>query len=343
MVKKKATCYNVIFKNSFLEKSMKKSVLLSILFFIILIGCGSDANKKSVTIDEITGFIPEKASGIFTINYKKIRKYGVYKEILSDLKSEVKMKSSVVDDMSREFREELDYIVITTFNGESENDELLIMLAGNYEKDKIKSLLGKGEITKYDSVDIYKFSGKDAKGKNIEGFIAPVDGNMLLMSSSLELVQKSLDLKKANGSKNNNKELKKYIKGYGKKRRILSLAWKFPEKYRQLTRDIPFAKINLSKAEVIVAHVNYVNNVWDGIIKLVTNDPDTNSQIATTLNGIKFMGAMAGPEVEELLKRITLSSSSEAVKIHFSASDTLLKKLKKKAEMRLGKTGKKSK
>jgi len=339
MVKKNATCYNDLFEKSFLEISMKKFVLLTILFFIIFTGCGTEEKKESVSLSHLINYIPEGATGIFTINYERIKKYGIYKGILSDLKSEIELQSSVVDKMNSEFREDLKYIAITTFEKNGQ-DNLLILMAGEYDEGKVASLLNKGDNSSYKSANIYSFEGRDQKGKNIEGFIATVDGNKLLMSSSNDLIKRSIDIiRKNERDSGNNKELRKYIKGYSKKRRILSLAWKFPEKYRNFTKDIPFAKINLSKAEVIVAKVNYVNNVWDGIIKLITNDPDTNQKIAATLNGIKFMGAMAGPEVEELLKRITLSASSEAVKIHFSVSDSLLKELKKKAGKRIKMNG----
>ena len=65
---------------------------------------------------------------------------------------------------------------------------------------------------------------------------------------------------------------------------------------------------------------------------MVSHEEEANKQIVNMLNGIKGMGAIAGPEIAEILNEINLSSSADNIELTFSIPNELLKKVQKKAE-----------
>ena len=112
---------------------------------------------------------------------------------------------------------------------------------------------------------------------------------------------------------------------------MVSFVFDLPEKVRKPQGEGTPFQVDLSKAEAVIGFIDYERDNWLGEIKLHSKDEESNKQIVTVLNGLKGMGALAGPEVAELVGNINLTATDEHIKLDFSVSNELLEKLKQKA------------
>ena len=99
--------------------------------------------------------------------------------------------------------------------------------------------------------------------------------------------------------------------------------------------NMSFVSMDLSKAELVFGFIDYDKRSWNGEIRLISHNDEGNKQTVNSLNMIKGMGALAGPEVAELLNNINITSSSEDIRLTFKISDELLEKVKKKTEEKM--------
>jgi hypothetical protein len=117
----------------------------------------------------------------------------------------------------------------------------------------------------------------------------------------------------------------------GKDRPIFFAMVQLPEEVRTMPQSSQLpVKLDFSKAETLVAFVDFKNDEWNGEIKIISPNPEGNQETASSLNTMKGFGALAGPEVSEVLNKITISSSDENIKIGFSITTDMIEKLKKK-------------
>ena len=91
---------------------------------------------------------------------------------------------------------------------------------------------------------------------------------------------------------------------------------------------------NLSSVHAVTMNFDYKKQNISAMIKLMSTDPEKNSQIANALNGFKSMGQMAAqenPAIGELMNKITIESDEEMVKISADIPEELIDKLKKES------------
>jgi len=151
----------------------------------------------------------------------------------------------------------------------------------------------------------------------------------LVVGYGEEAVKKAIDLSKGTGeSVLKNATLKPYIDNF-KSNVIVSMVFEFPAEARKV-QDGGMFKIDVSKAEAIVGSIDYEANVLNGVLELISKNEQANKDLVNTLNGLKGMGAMAGPEVAELVNNINLAASADKISLTFSISDELVEKLKNK-------------
>ncbi len=319
----------------------KFSILFILIFLFILTGCG----KKSETISKgkinLLSLIPADASGVFSINFEKITKLENFNKIVNGINKKEKKSSlktfknyqDFIDKTGIDPKRDL-YSIALGLYGEigKENSDIALVINLNYNRGKILDLFKKENKNyyeeKFNKIVIYKFSDK----KNRERCFSFID-DKIIGFGSVARVKQIIDLFNDNGKSILTDEKKKpYLSNFNPQS-VISFVFDFPEKAKksEAQQDSPF-KMDFSKAEILWGEANFENNIWSGKIKLISHDEEANKQIVNILNGIKGMGAMAGPEIAEILNKINLTSSTDNIELTFSIPNELLKKVQKKAE-----------
>lgn len=327
---------------------MKKlNVFFPVLLIIVAIlnfpGCGSKAKSVTSGVENLLSLIPENATGIFTMNLKKIVQLDLFKEKMLELKTAEMDKEEEFFKDYNEFIEktgidpekDLDSMVLAMFSSidfkKSENKNFVAVLNLKYEKEKILNFIEeKGESPKTDDYQgqaLYHFSTK--KGDKIT--LSFFQENRLVFGEN-DHVKQVIDLSRNKGKNiQDNPRLKPLFKQL-KTDSMASFFFDFPENLKESQPEGTPFKMDLSKAETLLGFVDHENSTWEGEIKLISKDEESNKQVVNLLNGLKGMAALAGPEVSELVSNINLSSSAENIKLTFSIGDELLKKLQAKAK-----------
>ncbi len=318
------------------------AVTLFLFSLLIVSGCG-DKGVGSAKGEDLLTFVPENAAGMLAVNFKKVAELEVFNKTIEDLKKKqpepeekgFKSYQDFIDQTGIDPQKDIHALVLAFFgdlkiSGQSEPD-FAAVLSLNYDKDKmlglIKSKLAEEKEDlkeeKYQNLTIFK--AKDEKGKNVA--FSFISDRLIVVGRDIQ-VKLVIDLSKGKG-KNifNNKKVKPYLKEISGQ--MASFFFNFPEEGKKV-HDAGMFKMDLSKAELFFGHVNYKGDAWTGEIQLVSHNPEGNEQLVTTLNGMKGMAAMGGPEIAELVGNINLSATADAIKISFSLSNELLKKMQKK-------------
>jgi len=177
----------------------------------------------------------------------------------------------------------------------------------------------------YKGVGLFKF--KDKKGADIG--LALLNEKTIAMGA-ISGVQKVIDLSKGEGQSIADGKLKPYLSKIDKGA-VFSFVMEFPKESRKV-QDGGMFKFDLSKAEALIGNAKYSGSAWEGDIVMISNNPEANEQLVSTLNGLKMMAAAGGPEVVEVVENIELKASADSVTLSFSISDALLEKVKDSIE-----------
>jgi len=321
----------------------KLSVLFILIFFLIFSGCGKKTGTISNGKINLLSLIPENASGIFLINLEKITKLENFNEIIDKKEKKFSLKpfkdyQDFIEKTGIDPKKDL-YSIALGFYGDigKKNIDIALVINLNYNENKILDIFKKKNKNYYEEkfkkYVIYKFL--DEKNREIcFSFI----NNKIIGFGPATRVKQIIDLFEGNGKSILTDEKKKpYLNDFNPKS-VLSFVFDFPEKAKksEAQQGSPF-KMDFSKAEILWGEVDFEENIWSGKIKLVSHDEEANKQIVNMLNGIKGMGAMAGPEIAEILNKINLSSSADNIELTFSVPNELLKKVQKKAEEKVKK------
>lgn len=324
----------------------KLSVLFILIFFLIFSGCGKKTGTISNGKTNLLSLIPENASGIFSINLEKITKLENFNEIVDKIDKKEKKPSLKTFKNYQDFIEKTGidpkkdlYSIALGLYGDigKKNIDIALVINLNYNENKIVDIFKKETKSyneeKFKKHVIYKFLDK----KNKEMCFSFIN-NRIIGFGTTTRVKQIIDLFEGNGKSILTDEKKKpYLNDFNPES-VLSFVFDFPEKAKksEAQQGSPF-KMDFSKAEILWGEVDFEENIWSGEIKLVSHDEEANKQIVNMLNGIKGMGAMAGPEIAEILNKINLSSSADNIELTFSIPNELLKKIQKKAEKKVKK------
>jgi len=324
----------------------KLSVLFILIFFLIFSGCGKKTGTISNGKTNLLSLIPENASGIFSINLEKITKLENFNEIVDKIDKKEKKPSLKTFKNYQDFIEKTGidpkkdlYSIALGLYGDigKKNIDIALVINLNYNENKIVDIFKKETKSyneeKFKKHVIYKFLDK----KNKEMCFSFINNRIIGFGTTTK-VKQIIDLFEGNGKSILTDEKKKpYLNDFNPES-VLSFVFDFPEKAKksEAQQGSPF-KMDFSKAEILWGEVDFEENIWSGEIKLVSHDEEANKQIVNMLNGIKGMGAMAGPEIAEILNKINLSSSADNIELTFSIPNELLKKIQKKAEEKVKK------
>ncbi len=320
------------------------TVLMFALVMSIVTGC-DDSEKGDISagsgILSLYKMIPENATGFFALNIKKLTSLSVFDKMTKDLeKDEIKKKIDMFENY-QDFinktgidpKQDMSGAVFIFFNEmDSKEQDFSVIANVSYDKNKILALLKeKNKELKeedYNGSTIYTLKGD--KGK---------EGGLIFMSENLAAagtisgLKKIVDLSKGL-TKNiySNKRMTSYLEKAGSSS-ILNFVFDFPQKMKGKKGNGMFSA-DLSKAEALYGSINYEGSSWIGDIILVSPNESGNKQLVTTINSFKGLGAMAGPEVAELVNNIDISSTADSLRLSFTISTDLLEKLKTKAEQK---------
>ena len=318
-------------------------IMVSIMIFIS--GCNDKAKSGTVSSEqvELYSYIPDSATGLFTINFNKLTAVPAFNEIKEDMKFDkigkeqkfFKGYADFVEKTGIDPKKDVKSVVVAIFGeiGEKEPDVSVIANL-NYDKQKLLALLKESktdfQATDFNGMTLY--SGKDEKGKE-GGFIFLSDN--LITAGTINGVKKIASLAGTNG-KNilSDPKMSSYMSKAGNSS-IFSFAFRFPEKMKGIKGN-SMVKADFSKAEAFYGNVDFSSNIWAGKFVLVSLNEEGNTNLVTTLNGLKGLGAMGGPEIAELINNINITASPDSIILSFKISSELLEKLKTKAEEKAG-------
>ncbi len=316
-----------------------------VLMAVIIAGCGGDKAIPGTKVElNLLTLLPENATGIMQMNFSKFSQLDFFDKMVKE------KKESKIDDPKKMFKDYEDFVAKTGIDPKKDIYSLAVAFAGevsiaaragkdqdfvtvinlNYDREKIMSLL-KEKGAKY-TEEAYKglkiLNVEEEDQNNIA--VCFID-NKTIAAGKNEIVKKVIDLVKGEGqSVLKNARLKPYIDQF-KSNVILSFVFEFPENAKKV-QDSGMIKMDLSKAEVIQGSVDYDANALTGIIEMISNNEQANKDLANTLNGLKGMGAMAGPDVAELVNNINITGSADRITLTFTITDELAEKLKAKVE-----------
>ena len=323
------------------------SIVCLVFAMSLATACGGGDKATSGGEVNLMSMIPEDASGVMTINFKKITGLDLFDQMIEKAKAE-KAKEGAP------FKSYEDFVTKTGINPKEDVYSMAIGIMGDmkaagepdmvavmnikYDKAKIMAIINerKGEIKEfsseaYEGIDVYNF--KDDQGKDV-GF-SFVSDSLVAIGRKGSLL-KVIDLSKKKGKSVLDNDAKKVLFKQLNGDAVASFMFELPEEAKKVQGEGSPFKVDLSKAESVLGFIDYAPGAWNGEIKLLAKDEATNQQIAQVLNSLKGFGAMAGPEVGELVNNINITAAADHIKVAFTISDELVKKLqemaKKKAE-----------
>jgi len=328
-------------------KKFHLTLTLTLLFSLMVItGCGGDKAPTAGSGGDanLLAMIPIDASGVFVLNVKEFSKLEIFNKMIEDFKK----KEANPDDKA--FKDYQDFVNMTgidpakdihgmafgifgDINPAGAEPDFAAVLNISYDKDKILGLIKSKfqeknkELKEEDYQGSTLFMTKDDKGKDVAfSFMS----DKLIGIGKPAALKKIIDVSKGTvKSILDNEKVKPYLKEVAGK--MSCFFFDFPEMAKKV-HDTGMFKADLSKAELMFGFVEYKGSAWNGLMQIVSQNQEGNEQLVTTLNGLKGMANMAGPEYGELVNNINLSSTADAIKLSFTFSEELIQKIQKKVE-----------
>ncbi len=320
------------------------SLIITVLTLTMTTGC-NDRNSNgtsSADLIKLYGYVPDSAVGIFTVDFKKIVALSLLDKFNSDTKFKdfgkkqkfFKDYKDFVDKTGIDPKQDIRAIVVAIFGkfGKKEPD-ISALINLKYDKQKLLSLLKKSEQdfseTEYNGVKLYSIRSKS--GKKIGFFF--LKGN-IIATGTIRYVKRVINISLGKEkSILDNPKMKPYIEKADNSS-LFSFVVEFQEDMKK-AKGNNMIKVDLSKAEAIYGSVDFNSDIWSGKMALVSYNEKGNTELANSLNGLKGLASMGGPEVAELVKNISISSTSDSIKLTFKISKELMDKLKSKAEKKV--------
>lgn len=318
---------------------MASSITVFVLTLLLISGCGEKAPTTAGGVN-LFSLLPDNATGVVYMNFESLAKLELFDKMIKEAKEKKADKpgkvfkdyQDFVDKTGIDPKKDIHAVAIGFLGkiGSGAEPDVAVVANLNYNKDKLLTALKEGEekFTEEDYKGITIIQGVDEHGKD---FALAFVNESIIAGGKIEGVKKVVDLSKGEGQNIlANAKMKSYIEKF-KSGAIASFVIDFPEEGKKV-QETPMFKADLSKAEVIVGQVDYTGSAWEGEIAVVCPNEEGNKQLVNTLNGLKGLAAMGGPEVAELVNNINLSASADQITLTFNITDELVDKLKKKME-----------
>ena len=176
------------------------SLMLTISVLTLMIGCDGESTGSSTSVDqtELYKFVPDSATGLFTINFKKLTSISAFDKMKDEMKFEdiskkqklFKNYTDFIEKTGIDPKKDINSAVVAIFSELDEKEPEVSVIADlKYNKEKLLSLLkssGKDfQTSDLNGMNLY--TGKDEKGKEV-GLIFLSD--KLITAGSIEGVKK---------------------------------------------------------------------------------------------------------------------------------------------------------
>lgn len=330
---------------------MKKIYAISVITFVVISLLAVPGCKKSPNAGKdlaLLKLVPMDAQGIVCANIKKALELDLFKKQVEKLKQEAAKPGE-----KKVFENYEDFVAKTGIDPEKDirgaalailsgnlkkletgNDaDILLVLDLNYDRAKILAVI-KEQVSREDlkrNEETYKgVPILNVREKNGQEFSLAFLNDKTISFGKAAAVKQSIDLSKGKGSSFiDNAKMKPYFE-IMKPGIILSFAFALPNEVKKV-HDMGMMQIDLTKAEIIFGFIEHIKNAWAGELQLISRNETANAQLVSTLNVALGAMGMTSPEAGELVKSIAIGSTAEAIKITFSISEELAKKLQEKA------------
>jgi len=313
---------------------------LMLLSLAILIGCGGSASKSD---SDTLSWVPEEASAVFYLNISKIAQIEMFEQAFDpekmkkdeDSEKFIAIYKKVLETTGLDPKKDLKSLTIAAFGDLQKKEDVNFAAIVNViiNKEKILGMVKKEnkDITEETFQNETFFKGEvDFEGRKRVLAFSFAKNNTFVVGTEAETKQ-ILELSQGKGNSiTKNSKLKKILP-QGKTLPLFFAMVQLPDEVRNMPQNAQLpVKVDFSKAETLVSTVDFKNDEWNGEIKVISPNPEGNQETASSLNTMKGFGALAGPEVSELLNKITISSNDEEIKIGFSITTNMINKLKEK-------------
>jgi len=326
-------------------KGIRVFTTIGVLIAALLMftACGGKEKATSGGDVNLLSLIPQDAAGVMTMNFEKIRELDFFKKAVSEMEAKEEKEETekafknyqdFVNKTGIDLRKDLHGVAFGLFGDfQASGMDADFVIVARIDMDRAKIL----DIIKAEAKDLTSteysgqemFVGKDEEGEEMS--FAFISDSMATAGKPVQ-VKRVIDLAQGRGeSVLMNTEKMPYLEQM-KPGTAMTFVFDFPEKLKQAGQEGGPFKMDLSKAEMLFGYVDHGGAEWNGELKMISRDEATNKQMVTMLNYFKGMGAMAGPEVAELVGNINLTAAADHVKLTFNVSDELIRKLQEKAK-----------
>lgn len=323
---------------------MKKAVSfgLALTFILFLASCAPSASIKagSATADSLIKLLPKSTMGVLAIDVHRGVGTAQPAKMLENPQAKEKydefVKISGIDPMKDIYFIVMGFMATPTATGQ-EGGAIVNL---NYDKDKFLAIMKekapKFRSETYNGVTIYSnLDGMDTKQTTRAAFLD--DSNIVIGSDAgvkgiIDVYQKKAD------SIMKNVDMTAVFKQVDKN----AIAWGAlsvpPELLKKGIEAMPQLKVLEGvKALTVSFDVRLAKYIAD--IRTTGGTKEQNATLASTLTGLKGLGAMMGgqePAVGELLNAIEISSGEDFTRLYISLSEEVVDKLGKAAQARVG-------
>ncbi len=329
---------------------MKKIYAISVILFVVISLLAVPGCKKSPAAGKdlaLLKLVPMDAQGIVYANIKQALTLDLFKKQVETLKKETakpgekKAFENYEDFVAKtgiDPEKDIHSAVLAILNGNlkelsaGSSADILLILDLNYDRAKILGMLK--EQASRDNLNRSEETYKGApilnvQEKNGQEFSLAFLNDKTISFGKPAAVKQAIDLSQGKGASFiNNAKMKPYFETV-KPGVILSFAFALPNEVKKV-HDMGMMQIDLTKAEIVFGFLEHIKNTWTGDLELISHNETANAQLVSTLNIALGALGMSSPEAGELVKNIAIGSTADAIKIKFSISEELARKLQEK-------------
>jgi len=323
---------------------MKKATSIGsiVLFTVFLASCAPASSIKagSATAESLIRLLPKTTLGVIAIDIHRGMGLASVSKMLKDPQAKEKydefVKMAGIDPMK-----DIYFVVMgltATPNATSQEGGVIVNL--KYSKDSFLAIMKdkapefQGES--YNGVTIYSnLDGSETKQTTRAAFLD--DSNILFGSDSgikgiIDVYQKKSESIMKNAA----------MAGVLKKVDKAALAWGAfsmpPDLVKKGIESIPQLKV-LEGVTALTMSFDYRLSNFIADIRTMGGTEEQNKNLASTLNGLKGLGAMLAaqePAAGELLNAVEVTSGKDFVRLYISVSEETMDKLGKAAQAKVG-------
>ena len=315
---------------------MKRNFVLALCLTLALIPAVSCAKKAGGGggAESLLALLPQSTNGVIVVDMGRIMKTDAAVKAIQEDKTAAKYKE-FVEKTGIDPQKDIHYVAVGLAGDlAAKATEAAVLVNMNYKKDdllsKIKAEAKDVQETAYNGQTLYTMPEKDGKPAYLaflsDSIIA--GGTEAALKSVIDTQQKKAE------SVLKNETLAAILKGVRKDAMVWS-AFSVPAEAMEKASEGNPMMANLKGLYGMTMLFDYKNKGLVAEIKGLNKDEAKNKELATMLDGLKAMGAMASsqePALGEVLEKIVISSGPEAITISAEIPEDLLNKLKAKAE-----------